>query len=190
VEGWNLPDGSDILARRRRRSAAYAAVALSILPFSNRLEPIEILLSVLLAVMLAALAVIDFDEYRLPDVLTLPLIIVGVCLVPPHTINAFLLKGAAAAAGFALLSSISKVYHLWRGHAGLGLGDAKLYAAAGGWLSFDGLPPVLLLASLAALATVAWAILRGQRVHRLQAVAFGPYLAFGFWLTWLFGDSL
>jgi leader peptidase (prepilin peptidase) / N-methyltransferase len=177
-------------ARRAPRVAFVAAVALCLLPFGARQGLIELALSVLLAVTLAALAVIDLDEFRLPNAVTLPLIAVGVCFVPPHTVPDALMRSAAAALGYGLLFAVARGYHRLRGHDGLGLGDAKLYGAAGAWLLFDGLAPVLLLAALAALAGVAWGAMRGRGVDRLQAVAFGPYLAIGFWLTWLFGGWL
>jgi leader peptidase (prepilin peptidase) / N-methyltransferase len=187
-DGVGVRDAFELAARRAPRMALVAAVALCLLPFGARQRPIELVLSVLLAVTLAGLAVIDLDEFRLPDVLTLPLIVVGVCFVPPHTMPDALMRAAAAAVGYGLLSAVARGYHKLRGHAGLGLGDAKLYGAAGAWLLFDGLAPVLLLAALTALAGVAWGAMRGRDLDRLQAVAFGPYLAAGFWLTWLFGD--
>jgi leader peptidase (prepilin peptidase)/N-methyltransferase len=67
--------------------------------------------------------------------------------------------------------------------AGLGLGDAKLFAAAGAWLSLEGLPSVMVWVSCAALV----AILLRQPVEATTRAPFGPYLAFGFWVVWLYG---
>jgi leader peptidase (prepilin peptidase)/N-methyltransferase len=74
-----------------------------------------------------------------------------------------------------------------RHRAGLGLGDAKLFAAAGAWLGPAGLPSVLVWACGAALIAVAIHSIRGQTLSRTSRIAFGPFLAFGFWIVWLFG---
>ena len=61
---------------------------------------------------------------------------------------------------------------------GLGLGDAKLFAASGTWLGLPLLPYVLLIAALGGLA---WAL-----IARAQGrLAFGPWIALGFWCVWL-----
>ena len=68
-----------------------------------------------------------------------------------------------------------------------GLGDVKLFAAAGAWVGWQGLPSVLLIGAAAGLAAAC--ILgrpKGARGPR-ESVAFGPYLALGLWITWLYG---
>ncbi len=65
-----------------------------------------------------------------------------------------------------------------RGRVGLGLGDAKLLAAGGAWLGVALLPDVLLVSALAGLC---WAV--GRRRSR---IAFGPFLAGGIWVVWLY----
>lgn len=74
-----------------------------------------------------------------------------------------------------------------RRRAELGLGDAKLFAAAGAWLSLEGLPSVMVWASCAALLGVLVAIHLRQPVEATTRVPFGPFLAFGFWVVWLYG---
>jgi leader peptidase (prepilin peptidase)/N-methyltransferase len=69
----------------------------------------------------------------------------------------------------------------------LGLGDAKLFAGAGAWVSWQGLPSVLLLAAAAALA---WQLVAARRRGRSLMggeLPFGPYLATALWLVWLYG---
>ena len=57
-----------------------------------------------------------------------------------------------ALAGFASLAVIASVYRRVRGREGLGLGDAKLLAAAGAWLGWQALPSVVLIAAASGLA--------------------------------------
>ncbi|MEQ1697432.1 MAG: A24 family peptidase, partial [Hyphomicrobiaceae bacterium] len=69
------------------------------------------------------------------------------------------------------------------------LGDAKLFAAAGAWTGLEGLSTVLLYGSLAALIWTGVCAIRGREVLRTTPLAFGPFLAFGFWWVWLYGPA-
>jgi leader peptidase (prepilin peptidase) / N-methyltransferase len=136
---------------------------------------------------LLTLAVIDWREFVLPDIITLPLIPSG--LVVAWAIDPALLGGHAlgALAGFAALALIGSVYRRVRGREGLGLGDAKLLAAAGAWLGWHGLPSVVLIAAVSALAVALATALGGSKLAWTSRIAFGPHLALAFWLVWLFG---
>lgn len=81
--------------------------------------------------------------------------------------------------GFLIFWAIGEVYFRMRGNEALGLGDAKLYAAAGAWLGWSYLPEVLLIATLSGLL---FAALRPQ--SRQEGLAFGPWLAAGMVLSW------
>ena len=164
----------------------YALVAA---PFALRegFELEGVLLSSVLALTLAALSAIDLDVYRLPDALTLPLTALGVAATPLVMEASLLWQAASALLGFAGLAGVAFAYAKLRGRPGLGLGDAKLLAAAGAWLGMQALPSVLLLACGSALLGL---LIRGWRTGSLSAtsrVPFGPFLAFGTWLVWLYG---
>jgi leader peptidase (prepilin peptidase) / N-methyltransferase len=136
---------------------------------------------------LLVLACIDFEHQILPDALTLPLLVAGLGVAwfaVPRTIGDTV---AGAAAGFALFAVIAAAYRRLRGREGLGAGDAKLLAALGAWDGLSGLPSVILIASLAALAGALAARsfrLTGALQHR---VPFGPALALAGWIVWLYG---
>lgn len=134
---------------------------------------------------------IDRRHLWLPDSLVLPLIPAGP-LVLWATAGAGQIPAGVlgAAAGFAFMAAAAWLYRRVRGREGLGLGDAKLFAAAGAWTTTAGLPGVLLIAAVSGLAAAA---LSGRRDGRLSAdrvIPFGPFLALGFWLTWSFGPVL
>lgn len=137
---------------------------------------------------LLALAVIDFREEWLPDVLTLPLLAAGLLvngLADPAS-----LPGCAigAAAGYFVFAAIRFLYRRWRGRDGLGLGDAKLLAAAGAWLSWESLPSVVLIAAVIGLVMALIAAWRGgQHMALDQRLPFGPALCAAIWLVWLYG---
>lgn len=135
---------------------------------------------------LLTLSWIDHRHLLLPDVLTLPLIPAGLLVtwtVSPESLPHHLL---GAALGYAGLTAVAALYHRARGRAGLGAGDAKLFAAAGAWLSWQALPSVLLIAGTLGLV-LAMAGGAGRRLTADTAVPFGPALAGAFWLVWLLG---
>jgi leader peptidase (prepilin peptidase)/N-methyltransferase len=71
---------------------------------------------------------------------------------------------------------------------GIGLGDAKLLAAAGAWLSWQALPGVVLIATiLAVVFAVATSLWRRTPLAAAARVPFGPYLSVAIWLVWLYG---
>jgi leader peptidase (prepilin peptidase)/N-methyltransferase len=126
---------------------------------------------------------IDLRTLRLPDALTLPLLAAGLGLaiarVPadlalPDPWDAVL----GVAAGLLVLLAIRWLYARARGIEGLGLGDAKLAAAAGAWLGWEALPWLLLLAASTALVA---ALIVHRRLRSDLAIPFGPALALAFW---------
>ena len=136
---------------------------------------------------LLALAAIDAHRLLLPDTLTLPLIPAGlvmIAIIGPHAVWGHAL---GASVGWALFVGIDWIYRRLRGRSGLGLGDAKLLAGAGAWVGLVGLPSVVLLASITALGWAAAAALRGGRLRPGKVVPFGPFIALGFWIVWLYG---
>ncbi len=136
---------------------------------------------------LLALAAIDWRDLVLPDELTLPLIPAGIAVayfIAPGLPAEHLI---GAVAGFAVFVAVRWVYQRLRGREGLGLGDAKLLAAAGAWVGWVGLPSVVLTAATAALAVALARRLAGRRVGLDQTVPFGSYLALATWIVWLYG---
>lgn len=141
--------------------------------------------SLLLGCTLAALTIIDARTLRLPDGLTLPLLVCGLAVVAWLDVGDPAWHAVAAAAAFAVLVAIAAAFRQVRGVEALGLGDAKLFAAAGAWLGFGGLADVLLWASLTALAAVIVASVAGYGIGRDTRLPFGPFLAGAFWIAWL-----
>jgi leader peptidase (prepilin peptidase)/N-methyltransferase len=136
---------------------------------------------------LLALAVIDQRHLILPDRLTLPLIPAGLGVAYAVEPSLVLNHAIGAGAGFLALAVVGWAYRRLRGREGLGLGDAKLLAAAGAWVSWPGLPSVVLLAAAAALLAAAAGSLAGRSVRLTDPVPFGSYLCLGTWLVWLYG---
>ncbi len=72
---------------------------------------------------------------------------------------------------------------------GLGGGDIKLAAAGGLWLGWQGAFLALAVASWSGGLLALLLLLSGRR-RRDDAIAFGPFLALGFWTAFLCGDWL
>jgi leader peptidase (prepilin peptidase)/N-methyltransferase len=136
---------------------------------------------------LLALAWIDLRRWILPDVLTLPLILVGLAAAAMWGRDEILDRAAGAAGGYLGLQGVAWLYRRLRGRDGLGGGDAKLLAAGGAWVGISGLPTVLFVGAGTALVAAGILILAGYRVRRDTALPFGPFLALGIWFVWLFG---
>lgn len=144
-----------------------------------------------LAWMLLGLSVIDIRDFILPDVLTLPLIAAGLGVTALLSPNLVLSHAAAAAAGALLMWGVAWAYRRLRGRDGLGLGDAKLFAAAGAWTGPMGLPSVLLIASASGLLAVLTASVATKRpLSSHTKIPLGPFLSLGIWLTWLYGPLM
>ncbi len=128
------------------------------------------------AVALLALAWIDAETGFLPDLLTLPLLWLGLLVNLGDTFSPLADSVLGAAAGYMALWLICGAFLLLTGRQGMGNGDFKLLAALGAWLGWTPLPWVVLIASLLALAV---ALLRrvAGRMQAGEAFSFGPYLA-------------
>lgn len=139
---------------------------------------------------LLTLLATDMRYFLLPDLVTLPLIAAGVMahlLLDPDAIGGYVI---GAAVGYAFVRLLRFAYRRWRHREGMGLGDAKLLAAAGAWVSWEGLPSVLVMASLSALIVVLAGSWRMRKLDPAQAIPFGVYLALGLWIVWLYGPLL
>jgi len=93
--------------------------------------------------------------------------------------------GALVGGGFVV--AVALLYRRLRGREGIGLGDAKLMAAAGAWVSWSGLPTVLLLSAAAGLfgGLLRQRLTTGAKLT--DPLAFGSYIAAALWLVWLYG---
>ncbi len=124
------------------------------------------------------LGVIDHETGYLPDVLTLPLLGLGLFA---NGLGLFSTSVASAAIGaiigYGAFRLVEIAFRRLRGVDGLGQGDAKLLAALGAWFGWAVLPPIVFLAAIFALAGAGAAVLRGGKIDVQTPTAFGPALA-------------
>ena len=145
---------------------------------------------------LVALTVIDLDHKLLPDIITLPLLWLGL-LVSLAGLSwegqpAFADMRSAIIGAAAGYLSLWLVYHLFRlltGKEGMGYGDFKLLGALGAWLGWQGLPLTILLSTAVGATLGVILIIAGKRDRQTQ-IPFGPYLAAAGWIAMLWGQDI
>lgn len=185
----NIPLVSWLLLRGRSRccqrqiSWRYPVVevlsALLFMVAANMCSPgVPLLGAVILFSGLLVLAVIDAQTMLLPDMLTLPLLWLGL-LFNVGTVFVELEDAVyGAVAGYVSLWLVYWLFQWLTGKEALGYGDFKLLAALGAWLGWQTLPKVVLIAALSGLiVTLLWR--RIKPAKREQPLAFGPWLALG-----------
>ncbi|WP_242011418.1 prepilin peptidase [Acetobacter fallax] len=133
---------------------------------------------------LLVLSWIDLICLRLPDTITLPLLLTGL-------LESVVLEGwdgvydrvMGCAAGWILFASVAWGYRRLRKRTGLGGGDVKLLALGGAWVGIAPLPSVVLLSSVLGIMTAATTIFRTGRFSMTLVVPFGPCLAGAIWIA-------
>jgi leader peptidase (prepilin peptidase)/N-methyltransferase len=202
--GWSLPDRWLDLAALNRLKGLPGLISLALPILCGVWAAAEVPGHALPGMLilgwtLIALSIVDVRTLLLPDCLTLPLIAAGVGhsawldTLPGSDAGSYLLEAAwslvAAAAGFLFMALIARTFRRIRGIEGLGLGDAKLFAAAGAWLGLLALPSVLLIAAATALvvAILAHRLLKQGEPLATMPLPFGPYLAGALWIVALYG---
>jgi leader peptidase (prepilin peptidase)/N-methyltransferase len=126
---------------------------------------------------LIVLFAIDLEHQILPNVITLPGIVLGLAfslVAPPGWRSAV----AGAALGGGVLYALAEGYYYLRREDGLGMGDVKMLAMIGAFLGWQQMLLTLVLASFAgALVGVAMIALRKGTMK--YALPFGTFLALG-----------
>jgi len=139
---------------------------------------------VALCMMCCALALIDLRRGIIPDGLNLAIAILGVAqaMIFGNLAAGVAMLGEAAAVA-AIFCLLRRLYFVLRRTEGLGLGDVKFLAAATTWVGVTGIPTLLLVATLTALAAAGGLQLAGRQMKRQTSMPFGPFLALGLLLT-------
>jgi leader peptidase (prepilin peptidase)/N-methyltransferase len=135
-------------------------------------------IQIVLILVLVYLAYVDLCTFRLPDVITLPLMLSGLLVsgLSNQGFVAFWDSAIGAILGYLSLWLLNFLYRLAKRQDGIGMGDAKLLAALGAWLGWFSLPGILLIASLTGLiGGLIW--LQWNKQNHRSAFPFGPFLA-------------
>jgi leader peptidase (prepilin peptidase)/N-methyltransferase len=144
-------------------------------------------ISCVLGWVLLVLATVDALAFRLPDILTLPLIGAGLAVASWAPDRDLVGHVVATAVAILLFYAVAATYRRVRHGDGLGLGDVKLAGAAGAWLGWQALPATILMASLIGLVWAGVAAIRRGHEALHERIPFGIALCFAVWVIWLYG---
>ena len=139
---------------------------------------------------LLLIAALDLEQQWLPDLLTLPLLPLGLARRLGRLRAAARRAAIGAAIGWASLVAIAFLYRRLRGREGMGGGDPKMFGAVGAWVGAWNLPAILLAAGLIGLAAVLAMRLRGQAVSATTRLPLGTLMALAAWPAWLLVANL
>lgn len=138
-------------------------------------------------VFVAALLVIIFIDIHhqiIPDVISLPGIVLGFAGSFGHDLVSWQQSGLGILLGGGLLYAVALGYFALTRRDGMGGGDIKLLAMIGAFLGWQSLPYVLFSSSLVGSLVGLLAMVRQGRGGQTR-IPFGPFLAFGA-LSYLF----
>ena len=141
------------------------------------------------AAALVVITFIDVDHKIIPDVISLPGIILGLLfsLISSHVTFWESLIGAGLGAGVLLIVAFG--YWAVTRREGMGGGDIKLLAMIGAFLGWRAIPFTLLIASCTGSVIGIVTMIR-RRADSKLALPFGPFLAFGAGCYLFIGESL
>jgi leader peptidase (prepilin peptidase)/N-methyltransferase len=135
-----------------------------------------------------ALFAIDFEHQILPNVITLPGIVVGVLanvLAGPGWVNSLI--GVAVGAGSLWL--IAEIYYRVRHEEGLGMGDVKMLGMIGAFLGWKLVLVTLVMSSFLG-SIVGVFVLIAKKESLKYALPFGTFLAIGALVAAVAGDAI
>lgn len=155
---------------------------------AHRFGPeVQVLPALALTWSLLALSFIDAEHQLLPDIITLPMLWLGLLLSVFRVFTESTAAILGAVAGYLSLWLVYQLFKWLTGREGMGHGDFKLLALLGAWLGWAHLPQIILLSSLVGAVAGLTLIALTRRDHR-QPIPYGPYLAAAGWIALIWGD--
>jgi leader peptidase (prepilin peptidase) / N-methyltransferase len=142
----------------------------------------------LFAASLVALFAIDLEHKLLPDVITLPGIVVGILasvFLPPGVMEALI----GMLIGGGVLWLIGEAYFRYSGEEGMGGGDVKMLAMIGAFLGWKLVLVTLVLSSVLG-SVLGLTIIAIKRGNMKYALPFGTFLALGALAASLLGEQI
>jgi|1186.fasta_scaffold253873_2 leader peptidase (prepilin peptidase) / N-methyltransferase len=147
-----------------------------------------------LALIAIAIAVIDARWFIIPNELSAAAFALGLvhaAVSEPPVLQAVFFAALRGAVVAFLFLALRVGYRRLRGRDGIGLGDVKLSAATGVWLSWLAIPIAIEIAALAAIAVFAVRhYAAGRPLDTALKFPFGMFLAPSIWLAWIVDATL
>jgi leader peptidase (prepilin peptidase)/N-methyltransferase len=146
--------------------------------------------AIVLSSLLIVCSVIDLRHFIIPDVISLPMIVLSPLVAYLHPELDYLSSFIGVLAGGFSLYAIAWIYWLVKREIGMGMGDVKLLAAMGGWLGYQSVIPTIFYGSILGAVIGITIMLFSRKMTLKSAVPFGPFLAVGGLLHLYFGSSI
>jgi len=137
---------------------------------------------------MVVLFAIDLEHQLLPNVITLPGIIVGLIastVLPPGLVDALI----GVVIGGGVLWLIGEAYFRYSGHEGMGGGDVKMLAMIGAFLGWKLVLVTLVLSSVAG-SVIGLLVIVSRKGGMKHALPYGTFLALGSLVASLVGDRI
>ncbi|WP_312316628.1 A24 family peptidase [Stenotrophomonas sp.] len=145
--------------------------------------------AIVLSCYLVALTGIDLRTQLLPDILTMPLMCLGLIASVDNLYIPAKPALLGALVGFLSLYSVWWIYKQLTGKEGVGRGDFYLLAALGAWCGLKGLMPIILISSVVGVIIGSlWLRFKGNEID--TPIPFGPYLALAGWIVFMWGEPI
>lgn len=141
------------------------------------------------AAALVVITFIDLDHQIIPDVISLPGIVVGLAfsLVSPLVTPFDAALGVLAGGG--TLLAVAWLYKTFRGQEGMGGGDIKLLAMIGAFLGWQSIFVTLFVGSIIG-SIIGVVVMLYEGSDSKLAIPFGPFLAGGALVYLFWGDRI
>ncbi len=139
---------------------------------------------------LVTISFIDLAHKIIPDVISLPGILVGLifALFRLNTVS-WLESVIGILGGGGFLFIVAVAFERITGKEGMGGGDVKLLAMIGAWMGWKALPFIVLISSLAGIIIGGGSLLLARRGIRTR-IPFGPFLSMGALIYFFFGPAI
>jgi len=137
---------------------------------------------------MVVLFAIDLEHQLLPNVITLPGIVVGLiasAVLPPGIVDALI----GVLIGGGVLWLIGEAYFRFSGHEGMGGGDVKMLAMIGAFLGWKLVLVTLVLSSIAG-SVIGLLVIAIRKGGMKYALPYGTFLALGALVASLAGESI
>ncbi len=138
---------------------------------------------------MVVLFAVDLRHHLLPNVITVPGIVVGFVLSLLRPAPGWKASLIGLIAGGGVLFAISEGYYRLRGVEGLGMGDVKMLAMIGAFLGWQLMLVTLILASFAG-SIIGLGVIASGRGGMKAALPFGTFLAVGALVAAVAGDAI
>ncbi len=137
---------------------------------------------------------IDYDTFYIPDILSLPFLILGlltrwIVLAPHFSTSVFMDSVLGVFVGGGSLWLVNKTYELIRKQEGIGGGDIKLLGMIGAFLGWKSILWILMLSSFLG-SLIGIFLMLFKRLGFKSEIPFGPFLSIAAVLQLFYGPQI